>query len=249
MKVIQEFLKEQMINKLSPVNTNVDVYNNKPPSIPKPPVLNVLKPHPVNTNVDVYNNKPSSPPSQKIFGPSMTTVSKILNNKIIKPHTTSTSKLQNMITQTKMPPPPNKSFEVNLKRDLSNHKNEVDILSKIAKKHGIPEKFFIAWAHNESRLNPNAKSGAGAKGIMQIMPVNYKSKHFDPNDIQQSGEFAATEFKRLLKKWGNPKDALMAYNMGERGLRLAKAGKRPFPTETKNYVNRILMRMNVLRNI
>lgn len=108
------------------------------------------------------------------------------------------------------------------------------------KKHGLPQGLLKGVAHRESNFNPNAKSAAGAVGLMQLEPKYFPGAGKDPNaDI----ETAAVELERLIKHYRRMygqqtalKLAIAAYNAGQGTMRNALTGKRELKPETKAYV-------------
>ena len=129
---------------------------------------------------------------------------------------------------------------------------------------GLPDYLIKAIAMTESGFNPTAVSGAGAAGIMQIMPVNYNGvyKH-NPNDPNQNILAGTRIFKNNLdaikKKYPGKfveEDywalAMGAYNAGPTALdkAISKAAKnnknidaatvaKYLPAETREYIPRI----------
>ncbi|MCK5485070.1 MAG: transglycosylase SLT domain-containing protein, partial [Desulfobacterales bacterium] len=91
-----------------------------------------------------------------------------------------------------------------------------------AKKHGFDWRLIAAQIYQESHLNPWAKSRAGARGLMQIMPSTGKSLGvtdlFDPVQNINAG---VQHLKNLFEHFetANGKDrlliALAAYNIGQ----------------------------------
>ena len=88
-----------------------------------------------------------------------------------------------------------------------------------AKKYGVDSKMLKAIAAAESSWNPNAKSGAGALGLMQVMPKNFQpgENPFDPRDnIMAGARVYSDAVKWANKKGGGMDEALRYYNNGSR---------------------------------
>lgn len=83
-----------------------------------------------------------------------------------------------------------------------------------SQKHNIDENWLRAIAQTESEGRLDARSPAGAIGLMQIMPDTAKSLGVDPRDPVQSIHGAARLLDENLKRYGNPIDAMRAYNGG-----------------------------------
>jgi biotin carboxyl carrier protein len=106
------------------------------------------------------------------------------------------------------------------------------LADRLARKYGVDPRLFRRLITQESGWNPNAVSGAGARGLTQVVPKWHPSANLSTPKGQL--EYGAKHLGSLLKKYGNPRDALSVYNSG-----------RPWAqgqgiSETRNYVAKIL---------
>ena len=126
--------------------------------------------------------------------------------------------------------------------DTSEYNTYNDIILKYAKQYNVDPNFVKAVIKQESRFIPTAGSGAGAKGLMQLMPKTARSygvsNVYDPEQNIKAGVKMLSD---LLKKYdGNLENVLAAYNWGMGNLALEAAGKKVRPLETKRYVPAVL---------
>ncbi|PKB89378.1 transglycosylase [Ewingella americana] len=112
------------------------------------------------------------------------------------------------------------------------------IIKKYADKYNISEGLIKALIQQESSFNPHAVSKAGAKGLMQLMPIHTDKQGIDPFDPEQNIKTGMGFLSHLLNKYGDLRLALAAYNAGEKAV--DKYGDVPPYKETQDYVNRIM---------
>lgn len=115
------------------------------------------------------------------------------------------------------------------------------LIARIAQQTNVNVNLLHAVVQAESGYNPNARSPAGAKGLMQLMPAT--AKRYGVRDImdpEQNLRGGAEYLQDLLKLFNNNMQlALAAYNAGEGTV--LRYGKQipPYP-ETQEYVRRVI---------
>jgi len=114
------------------------------------------------------------------------------------------------------------------------------IISDASKRYGVDSRLIKAIIRAESDFNPRAVSRKGAKGLMQIMPENFRLlKISDPYDPRQSIMGGARYFKELYQRYqGRLSLSLAAYNAGPTAVDRYKTI--PPYQETEQYVERVL---------
>ncbi|UOY93372.1 lytic transglycosylase domain-containing protein [Ectobacillus sp. JY-23] len=116
----------------------------------------------------------------------------------------------------------------------------IDIIKEMGQKYGVPVKLIQKMIETESHFRPNTVSHAGARGLMQLMPVNIREHGVtDPYDPRQNIEAGVKEISGYLKQYkGDLILSLAAYNAGPGNVR--KYGGVPPFRETENYIKKIL---------
>jgi hypothetical protein len=120
-----------------------------------------------------------------------------------------------------------------------------------AAKYDVPVSLVLGMIQKESHFYTKAHSGAGARGIMQIMPATYRdatggktdyTQLYDPIINIQIGIKVIASHLKYFK--GDVKAALAAYNMGRAGYLQYLAGKRSLPSETRKYIPKVIAYQN-----
>ncbi|MDH6234835.1 hypothetical protein M2281_005456 [Mesorhizobium soli] len=113
-------------------------------------------------------------------------------------------------------------------------------VAEASKRFGVPIAWIRAVMRQESDSNVRAVSGAGARGLMQIMPETWEELRarwslghdpFDPRDNILAG---TAYLRQLHDRFGAP-GFLAAYNAGPARYAAYLSG-RPLPAETRAYV-------------
>lgn len=138
------------------------------------------------------------------------------------------------------------SDESAVRPSFSKNKNAYDaMIADAANIYGVDKGLVKAVIHTESGFNPHARSGPGAKGLMQLMPAT--ARRFGVSDVYdpaQNIKGGAQYLSFLMKRFNNLELALAGYNAGEGNVDKYK-GIPPF-AETQDYVRRVIGRYNKL---
>jgi Transglycosylase SLT domain len=101
----------------------------------------------------------------------------------------------------------------------------------------LPVEFFARVIWQESRFNARAVSSKGAQGIAQFMPQTADFRGLaNPFDPIEALHHSASYLHDLKMKFGNLGLAAAGYNAGPGRVSEWLAGRKPLPSETRNYV-------------
>ena len=115
-----------------------------------------------------------------------------------------------------------------------------DIIANASQQYDVSFPLLKAIIKAESDFDPQAVSKKGAKGLMQIMPENFKPLGIkDPFDPSQNIHAGARYFKQMYDRFkGKLSLSLAAYNAGPKAVERYKTV--PPYEETEEYVRRVL---------
>jgi soluble lytic murein transglycosylase-like protein len=113
------------------------------------------------------------------------------------------------------------------------------IIAEASAEYGVDIELVRAVIRAESRFDPMAESGAGAKGLMQLMPILSKELGVQDPFNPRENIFGGVKYlsKLLDRHNGDVTLALASYNAGPRNVDRYK-GVPPFK-ETRGYVKKI----------
>ncbi len=108
---------------------------------------------------------------------------------------------------------------------------------------GVPASLLVATAYEESRMNPRARSGVGARGLLQLMPATAHELRLAGNDPATNVLAGAQYVKEMINRFGSLDLGLAAYNAGPTAVE--RAGGAP-TVETLRYVKNVELRASQL---
>ena len=113
------------------------------------------------------------------------------------------------------------------------------IIYSQAKKNNLPPELVAAVVQQESKFKPTARSGAGAVGLMQLVPKTGRWMGArDLTNPTQNITAGAKYLKYLTDQFkGDQQKVIAAYNAGEGAVR--RFGGVPPYRETRNYVQKV----------
>ena len=89
----------------------------------------------------------------------------------------------------------------------------------------MPLALLVAFASVESNLRTDARSSAGARGLLQVMPQTAAELDLDPDRPHSNVLAGARYLRSLVDRFGSLDVALAAYNAGPTAV--AAAGGAP----------------------
>ena len=78
----------------------------------------------------------------------------------------------------------------------------------------LPLALLVSVAQVESHLDESARSGAGAQGLLQVMPSTAAELRLDPDRVDTNVLAGARYLRLMLDRFGSSDLALAAYNAG-----------------------------------
>ena len=108
---------------------------------------------------------------------------------------------------------------------------------------GVPLSVLVATAYEESRMDPEARSGAGARGLLQVMPGTARELGLESGSPAGNVLAGARYLRQMIDRFGSLDLALAAYNAGPSAVE--QAGGAP-TAATLRYVKNIEARAGLL---
>jgi soluble lytic murein transglycosylase len=157
---------------------------------------------------------------------------------------------------------------ISLVQKASYPKKYEEFVEKYASEYNVPEYVIYAVIDTESGFDPNARSSAGAFGLMQMIPSTLKflasDEHLDEDvefddlaDPETAIRYGTYYLRYLKDKFGDWNTVLAAYNAGEgkvskwlKDERYSSDGKtlHTIPiAETENYVKKVNNEIGIYR--
>ena len=119
-----------------------------------------------------------------------------------------------------------------------------NFIAQASDAYGVPGNLIKGVVQQESGMNVHAVSGAGAMGLMQLMPGTAQAMGVsNPFDPQQNVMGGTKYLSQLLTRFGGDQAlALAAYNAGPAAVE--KYGGIPPYAQTQDYVHKVLSYAN-----
>jgi len=133
-----------------------------------------------------------------------------------------------------------------------------DVFRSYAATHGVDEAWVLGLVRQESRFNTDARSSAGAAGLMQVMPrtaryvaakIGLRNYRARVTEVETNVTLGTGYLRLVMEQLGHPVLASAAYNAGPSRARRWRDAKPlegavyiesiPFP-ETRDYVKKVM---------
>jgi hypothetical protein len=121
------------------------------------------------------------------------------------------------------------------------------IVAQAATEHGVDPDLINAVIWVESRFDPEAKSPAGARGLMQLMPATaaylakqmgeHNPRAYDPAFNVRAGSLYLAE---MIEKFGDERYAVAAYHAGPGNVKRWLEAGEAFPDYSDTYVAKVM---------
>ena len=123
------------------------------------------------------------------------------------------------------------------------------VLEAAAAHVGVDVTLLKALAWVESSWNPKAKSPAGARGLCQLMAAAAQDLGVvDRYDAMQNALGGATYLRQQLRRFGEVRLALAAYNWGPRNVQVKHIDNGgALPASVQAYCDRVIERRDLER--
>jgi soluble lytic murein transglycosylase-like protein len=108
---------------------------------------------------------------------------------------------------------------------------------------GVSAALLVATAYEESRMNPGARSGVGARGLLQLMPATAHQLRIDGPAPATNVLAGAWSLKEMINRFGSLELGLAAYNAGPTAVE--RSGGAP-TISTLRYVKNVELRASEL---
>ena len=123
--------------------------------------------------------------------------------------------------------------------------NILGYVFKYSKEYNFNPYLVLAVMNTESHFNHSTVSSAGARGLMQLMPFNFREFGVD-NSISGNIKGGVLHLKRDYEKTGSVSKMLVCYNAGC-GRLANNAWKRI--KETREYIPKVIQKYNKIINL
>ncbi|BBM44158.1 soluble lytic murein transglycosylase and related regulatory protein [Leptotrichia trevisanii] len=121
----------------------------------------------------------------------------------------------------------------------------LDYVFKYSREYNFNPYLVLAVMNTESHFNHSTVSSAGARGLMQLMPFNFKEFGVD-NSISGNIKGGVLHLKRDYEKTGSISKMLVCYNAG--CGRLANNAWKGIK-ETREYIPKVIQKYNKIKNL